>query len=272
MPRFQHNLRQFLIGVTPLVLLVGIAVLYQRFAVPEPSRPVATKRPVPVSYELPARDVPESVRARLHPWIAGFIGLTPAEATRRLHQRWEKIERPSLVSLRKTLSGFEVRAIVDGGDSGKIQAVRPGSDEGIIGNSFYLPGPMEEAELVSRLESVGLAANRSVFEFMTHFAGLAEDAQVAGSFLYRESPWPTFVDSWEGSIQGFDEWKNSVFIYIARNGCCVLVHRSGKVGWWIAQERRTVEAAANFDEFVEQFSKHRELEEPFDPYVSVYDR
>ena len=69
--------------------------------------------PVPTRYELPAREIPANVRGALHPWIAGYVRLTPAQATERLHKRWQSIARPSLLALRKVLGDFEVRAIVD---------------------------------------------------------------------------------------------------------------------------------------------------------------
>lgn len=218
------------------------------------------------SYELPASDMPKDVQASLHPWIAGFIGLSPAEATARLHERWASLQRPSLLALRDTLSEFEVRAIVDDGAGGMIYAVRPKSDENIVGNSFYLPAALTESELTKHLKQVGLADNAALKEFMHYFGGLAEDSIAAGNFVYRETPWPTFSDSWEGSIQGFEDWKSSLMIYHALNGCHVLVHPNGKVAWWMMQEHRVAECANDFDEFIMYFSKHRKLAWPFDPY------
>ena len=101
---------------------------------------------------------------------------------------------------------------------------------------------------------------------MTFFAGLAEDDSTAGNFLYRESPWPTFTDSWGGCIQGFAEWENALILYQARNGCELLVRPSGEVGWWMMQERYVADYALDFDEFVSKFSKYREVAWPFDPY------
>jgi len=220
----------------------------------------------PKSFALPATDIPDDVRKSLHPWIAGFMGLTPAEATKRLHERWATISRPSLLALRETLSKFEVRAIVDHEVGGMIYAVRPDSDDGIVGNSFYLPAPIDPDELASRLDSVSLSNDAAVREFMTYFAGLAEDTAIAGNFVYLDSPWPRFTDSWDGSIKGFDEWENSLMFYYARNGCHVLVHPSGKVAWWVMQEHLVEETAVDFDEFVIQFSEHRKIAWPYDPY------
>ena len=222
--------------------------------------------PEPASYALPATDIPDNVRAKLHPWIAGFIGLTPTEATSRLHERWSTIERPSLLKLRETLSEFEVHELVDSRYGGMIYAARPGADEDTVGNSFYLPAPIDSDDLRSRLKTISLSSDECLHEFLTYFAGLAEDSTTAGQFVYLESPWPTFTDSWDGSIEGFDEWEDSLMIYHARNGCHLLVRSDGKVAWWVMQEHLVGEQAQDFDEFVEQFSEHRKLAWPFDPY------
>jgi hypothetical protein len=220
----------------------------------------------PPTYDLPADDMPAEVRRLLHPWIEGFVGLSPQVATKRLHERWSAIARPSLLSLRRTLSEFEIRSIVVREPGGMIHAVRPGSDAGCVGNSFHLPAPLDHEELLSRATSVALAANDAFVEFMTHFGGLAEDAVFSGNFIYSEKPWPTFDDSWEGSIKGFDAWEDSLMFYFARNGCCLLVRPDGMVGWWFLQERRVALLASNIDEFVMQFNEHRKLAWPYDPY------
>jgi len=220
----------------------------------------------PASYPLPATDVPDDVRSELHPWVGGFIGMRPAEATKRLHEHWATIERPSLRALRETLGEFEVREIVQYPDGGRIYAVRPNTDEDDIGNSFYLPAPLDPDELDAHLKAVSLSQNDSVREFLTHFAGWAEDVRISGDFVYREASWPTFTDSWEDTIAGFDEWKDSLMIYNARNGCQVLVHPRGNVAWWMFQERRVADLAPDFDGFIRQFSEYRKLAWPYDPY------
>ena len=220
----------------------------------------------PKMFSLPATDIPDDVRETLHPWIAGFIGLTPTEATKRLHERWESIRRPSLLALRETLSEFEVRGIVNYEVGGVIYAVRPNADDENVGNSFYLPAPLDPDALESRLASVSLADNAALHEFMVYFAGLAEDTTTAGQIVYLDSPWPTFTDSWGGSIEGFGEWENSLMLYYARNGCHLLVNANGKVGWWVMQEHLVAQQAENFDEWINQFSEHRKLAWPYDPY------
>lgn len=219
----------------------------------------------PTSYPLPATDIPDSVRGSLDPSIAGFVGLTSEEGTKRLQQRWSTIDRPSLLSLRNTLGEFEVRSIVTG-NGGMIYAARPNADDGVVGNSFYLPAPLPPDQLRVRLKSFGLADDDAVHDFLTYFAGLAEDTDTAGSFIYDVDWWPSFSDSWDGSIEGFDEWKGALMIYHARNGCHVLVRRDGKVAWWVMQEAVVEELAEDFDDFSEQFSEHRKLAWPFDPY------
>jgi hypothetical protein len=219
----------------------------------------------PNEYSLPANDIPEWVRLRLHPWIAGFIGMSQEQANLRVAERWSTIERPSLQALRDTLSHFSVEAIIDCKDGGMIRAFRATDEKVIIGDFWYMPAPLGSEEIVSRLVPSHTQSNDSLREFLVYFGGLAEDTAVAGNFVYRD-PWPLFIDSWDGAIEGFDEWMGSLMLFHARNGCFVLVRNDGKVAWWIFQECRVEVIADNFDEFILQFAKHREASWPFDPY------
>ena len=207
--------------------------------------------PQPDSYPLPATDISDDVRAKLNPWVAGFIGLSPQQATARLQKRWESIESKPLLGLRSVLGEFEVREIVDYGDGGLIYAVRPNAEDQNVGNAFYLPAPIDAELLASRLNDSNLSDVDNLPEFMTHFGGLAEDTTTAGQFVHTENPWPTFTDSWDGSIEGFDEWKDSLMLYHARNGCILLVRSDGHVAWWVMQEAVVREIAQSFGEFIE---------------------
>jgi hypothetical protein len=198
--------------------------------------------------------------------VAGFIGLDPMEATKRLHERWAKITRPSLIGLRATLLEFEVRAVVEFRDGGLIYAERPNSDIDMIGNSFYIPAPIDANVLDTRLKSVSLSGNVAVRDFMMHFAGLAETTFLGGNVVYLDSPWPTFTDSLGFTVEGFDEWKGAPVVFAATNGCDLLVHPTGKVALWVMQEHLIGDVASTFDEFVLQFNEHRKLAWPFDPY------
>jgi hypothetical protein len=230
---------------------------------PEPDESMFPKDPV--EYPLDS-DVPAEVRSRLSPWIAGFIGLTSAQANERLQERWSPIKRPSLQALRETLSKFEVKAIVDHGDGGMIYAFRPGSNEEEIGDIFFLPAPLEPDEIRRRLKPSGLDENEALRDFLHYFGGLAEDTTTAGHFVYGDPPWPLFTDSGDGEIEGFEDWKNALMLYHARNGCFILVRPDGKVAWWVMQEGKIATEAENFDEFVMKFNEHRKISWPYDPY------
>ena len=147
-----------------------------------------------------------------------------------------------------------------------IRAFRPTTKEVGCGDFWYLPAPLDAEEITRKLVTCGLQTNDALREFLIYFSGLAEDTTTAGHFVYGSSPWPLFTDSWEGSIEGFDEWKDSLMLYHARNGCHVLVRRDGKVSWWVMQEHTVEPIAMNFDEFVLQFNEHRKISWPFDPY------
>ena len=220
----------------------------------------------PTSYALPATEIPDDVRDSLHPWVAGFIGMTPEQATARLHERWASIESDALISLREVLAEFEVRELVDFRGGGLIYAVRTGADINTVGNSFFLPGPMDAEQLNSHLAACNLTEVQDLTEFFDNFGGLAEDKAVAGEFVYFQNPWETFTDSWDGTIEGFDEWQGSLMLYYARNGCVLLVRPDGHVAWWVIQESVVREIAESFPEFIRQFAEHRKIAWPFDPY------
>ena len=211
-------------------------------------------------------DIPAEVRSKLHPWIAGFIGLSTAEANERLKERWATIERPSLIALRETLSKFDVKAIVDSKNGGMIFALRTGSKGEKIGEVFYLPAPLDPRDIQRWLEPSKLDGNDALCEFLFYFGGLAEDTTTAGHFVYSDPPWSMFTDSWEGEIEGFNEWENALMLYHARNGCHILVRPDGKVAWWVMQERVVNAVADDFDEFILKFNDHRKISWPFDPY------
>ncbi|WP_146400109.1 hypothetical protein [Pseudobythopirellula maris] len=150
-----------------------------------------------------------------------------------------------------------------------IKAIRPDADDEAVGNCFYLPAPLDSEVLNSRLSSVSLSENQALQEFMRHFAGLSEDTTVAGHFVYSESPWPVFDDRWIEPIddeEEFEEWKGSLMLFHARNGCHVLMHPSGRVAWWVMQEASIDAIAGSFEDFVSRFNDHRKLASPYDPY------
>jgi len=219
-----------------------------------------------ILHQLPATKLTVEQRAKMPPWIAGFVGLNSQEATQRLHDRWAPIQRPVLRDLRETLSKFEVQAVVEVGSQWFIFACRPNANVHITGNMYYLPAPIDAQKLETRLTSVGLEKNDALREFMTYFGGLEEYPTAGGCFVSGDEPWETFTDSWNGTIQGFEEWQNSLFLFQALNGCNVMVHRDGRVAWWLMQEHRVVQPWANFDAFVVDFNEHRKIAWPFDPY------
>lgn len=201
------------------VRLLVIFVLLLSACERPPAQTMTRKMPTePTASPLPAEDIPSDVRESLHPWISGFIGLSTAEATQRLHERWASINHPSLLELRKTLSDFEVRSVVDYGEGGLIYAVRRNAKDEYVGNTFYLPGPLDNAILDTQLNRASHSDIATLREFLQYFAGLAEDTTTAGDFVYLDLPWETFTDSWNGSIEGFEDWQDSLMLYTSRNG------------------------------------------------------
>ena len=135
---------------------------------------------------------------------------------------------------------------------------------------------MPREYILERLADIGFRGEKTVVEFFTHFGGLAENTVEAGSFRYSEDFWPLFGDEdtalrirgfgWPESIQSFQEWHGSLMWYHALNGCDLLLREDQAVGWWIMQEQRVVQVAANVEEFALQYAQHWKRSWPFDPY------
>jgi hypothetical protein len=221
-------------------------------------------------YPLPALDVPEEFRRRLHPWIAGFIGLSPEEANQRVVERWKDLRQPSFRKLATVLSEFRVSAITDAQDGGSIHAERPGPDGGYK-QSWYLPGPLPPDVLRQQLAARGLERDLGVSEFLHAFAGLAEAAGGgAGAFPYEGETWMTFG---EGILRFRDDetgqgahWTGALVLFYSANGCFVLVKQDRPVAWWVVQEGRIQPIAPTVEAFAEHFVDYKELNFPYDPY------
>ncbi|MCW1925555.1 hypothetical protein OKA05_23555 [Luteolibacter arcticus] len=222
-------------------------------------------------FPLPAEKLPDDVKAQLDPWVAGFVGLSREQAGQRLRDRWNRIERPSLLALRDTLLKFEVQGISKTHSGYAIEAYRPGSEDPGIGDYWYLSGPMDHAEISKRLAPFGLEGNEALRDFLYYFGGLGEDTETAGHFVSAARDWAVFENTPDSFIdlrttKGFDEWKGALMLFHARNGCHILVRRDGTVGWWVMQEATVTTEAVDFDGFIRMFNKHRQISWPFDPY------
>jgi len=226
------------------------------------------------SYPLPATDIPTELSDGLAPWIKGFVGLDHESAQERLRKRWKLIGRTGLRDLAKILENFEVNAIVDFEVGGVIAATRPGVDGGRIGDTWYLPAPLERDFWQGKLKAFGLDDHQVVLEFFEHFGGLAENTFEAGSFRYCEEEWSIFCPEcevfpgwhWPESVRGFPDRHHSLLFYQALNGSSLLLRSDGAVAWWIMQEQRVEQVAASFEQFLPIYAEHWTKRWPFDPY------
>ncbi len=247
--------------VKVLVGLMIAATLYRIWVGWDFNNPAETGH-----YSLIDDEIPDDVRARLHPWIAGFIGLSPEQAKARLEERWETIDRPSLRALSNVLLESKITYLVDSPEGGMICATRPDTYKSGNDDFWYLPAPPERSVIQEQLEPIGLADNKALGDFLYHFGDLAESHETSGYFMHSESPFPTFTDSWDGAIKDFDEWEGSLMLFHALNGCFILVRQDGSVGWWMMQEHRVKKEANDFDEFILEYSEYRKISWPCDPY------
>src|SRR5262249_20929263 len=63
-------------------------------------------------YLLPCHEMPEEVRATLHPWLRQMLGLRREEAQKIVEARWSAIEDELLVRVRQTVTDFLPKSVI----------------------------------------------------------------------------------------------------------------------------------------------------------------
>lgn len=206
-----------------------------------------------IEYILPSLAIPSEVRNAVQPWIQELIGLTPRDVRTKIEQQWAHIERPPLAPLKETLLRFEPFSITIHNNCGWLRIVAPGYDIERTGASFFLAPLLSRKYWQRRVKKLGLAEYELLLDFLANFAGIRANIPTEdGAFLYDER-WRIFNEAWMKKIHGFSDWKGALVIYGADNGDAVLLHQSGKVGWWVFDAKRTRIIARDFEGFLECF-------------------
>lgn len=221
-----------------------------------------------VEYILPADEMPAEVLGGLHPWIRQMHGKRSAEVKQMLVQRWSTIKNPALQELRDRLLEFQPTSIVVHKGQGWLHVKVPSAESG-IGDHWYLSAPNDEIDWLAKLQEVGMQDNQLLAEFLPHFSGLREDIpDMAGNFL-DASEWETFpLPGYElHQVKSAKDWQGSLLLFHARNGNSVLLHPSGRCGWWWFAEHEASESHPDLESFIRDFTRFsREYSWPFDGY------
>jgi hypothetical protein len=219
----------------------------------------------PPSYEypLPAQIEPSSL-AGLHPWLRHLAGLDPSEAHAALRARWDGLRDDALCGLRDTILECDTTSIVLTGPGAWLLCV---NDNG--GINLVAP-QMDKESVNARLAACGMESAPLLADFLENFSGLREDiAPGGGCFIYEEE-WQKPMVGWEKRIveqvTNYPRWRDALIVFNSRGGDALLVHSSGRVGWWPAGDMEMRDAYDDLAECLVDFARSRHIPWPFDPY------
>jgi hypothetical protein len=222
-----------------------------------------------VEYFLPVTEMPIDVQKELPPWLRQMVGKDVDEVKTIVVERWKGIQNPALQAMRDRLLEYQPDSIVVvEGEAYLSLRLEPGTETS-VGESWYVPAP-EDVKWEKRLEDAGVKDKAVVLEFLQNFAGLREDPVCSGLFFSKDK-WDTFP------LEGYDldeikrgrKWKGSLIVWSDRGGNGLLLHPSGRMGWWWFPDRMVVDGPQDFEEFARYFTEFsRKYSYPFGSHGS----
>ena len=215
----------------------------------------------PPSYEypLPAQIEPSNL-ATLHRWLREVAVLGPPDAHARLQARWNGIQDAALRRVRDHLLEYEVTSLVLTGPDAWLLCVRRSG-------GFNLVAPPVERSVVEEQQAqCGIRDNPLFTDLVEHFGGLREDFAPGGGYFMVPQEWRTVDEPWMAEVEGYSDWRGSLMVFSSRGGDTLLLHPSGKVGWWVADEVRMRDAYEDLGACLADFVRYRRVPWPFDPY------
>jgi hypothetical protein len=216
-------------------------------------------------YVLPVMGMSDDDRAALPTFFAEIAAEAPNRVHELLTARYTGIALPCNKLLMDRLLEFAPYSIIRFQKACYLRLCLPETDPNRAGNSFFLASPLTTTLAAKRLKEFGLADNAEFTEFLLFYAGLRESMPpLSGSFLYDEE-WQVAENIVMDGCENYDDWQNGVVIYGARNGDCVVLHRSGCVAWFMHEENRFDDPFSSFGEFLTFFVRHNvDAAYPFD--------
>lgn len=222
-----------------------------------------------LEYILPSEDIPLDILSREEHWLtqpmAGNVDLLKLMLT----TRWSAIKSASVIQFREHLLGWPPYSVVDTGEKTLLRLRKPNmtvEQEGTGDSSYLQPpisiGPSER----SQVEAHHIAETSAFAEFMCYFGGLWESYDCAGQFIRLGEEWNLFPEPVWDHIEGQEEWEGSIMFYRGINGDRLLLHRDGRVGWWVFAEHKVELQSENFDDFLVYYMKVRDIPWVLDSY------
>ena len=216
--------------------------------------------PATYEYPLPAQLDP-SILATLHPWVRRIACLSSADAHAELAARWKGLRDDALCRLRDHLLDGNVPSIALTRDRAWVICVQENGGFNVIS-----PPPDSDA-VKDRLARWQHDANPLLADFLEHFAGIREDFAPDGGVFLDDQEWEFIDQPWMfEKIEGCSDWKDSLIVFHSRGGDLLLLHPSGRVGWWVADEVRVRHAYDSFASAFVDFVRYHKVPWPFDSY------
>jgi hypothetical protein len=218
------------------------------------------RHPPTYEYPLPAQ-LDEPTLATLDPWIRQIAGLSPANAHAALAARWDGLRDDALCRLRDHLLEGDVPSIALAGDRAWVVCVRENG-------GFNLVAPPLDRHAIKTQQAAWKGdENPLLADLLEHFGGLREDFAPGGGCFIDQERWEFVDQPWMfEKVKGCSDWKDSLFLFSSRGGDGLLLHPSGKVGWWVADEVQVRDAYNGLASCVVDFIRYRQVPWPFDPY------
>jgi hypothetical protein len=214
----------------------------------------------PSSYEYPLpTQLERSSLSTLHPWIARAATLIPADAHNNLEARWKGLHSDALCKVRDYLLKCEVTSVVLAGSRAWLLCVH---DNG--GFNLVAP-PLDRNSIKKQLSQWHVNDYPLLTEFLARFGGLREDFAPGGGCFISDREWECVNEPWMEQVKGYSYWRDSLIIFSSRGGDKLLLHRSGQVGWWVADEMRMRAGYENLETCLADFVRYRETPWPFEP-------
>jgi hypothetical protein len=216
--------------------------------------------PPTYEYPLPAQlDAP--TLATLDPWIRQIARLNPADARAALAARWDGLRDDVLCRLRDHLLEGDVPSVALTGDRAWVVCMRENG-------GFNLVAPPLDRDAINRQQGAWKGdENPLLTDFLEHFGGLREDFAPGGGYFIDAEGWEFVNEPWMfEKVKGGSDWKDSLIVFHSRGGDLLLLHPSGKVGWWVADEVQVRDTYEDLASCVIEFVRYQDVPWPFNPY------
>jgi hypothetical protein len=210
-------------------------------------------------YSLPV-ELPPTILASLDPWIRKVACLAPGDVLDRLQVRWSTLRNEALCQLRDYLLESDITSLVLQDSCAWLLSVNESG-------GFTLIGPPTDLNRIhAQLPPWRLDHHSPLAEFVSNFGGLREDFAPGGGWFIDDHNWEGVNQSWMKDIEGFSDWEGSLILFTSRGGDLLLMHHTGRIGWWVSDEVRMKDAYDDFDSAIIDFVRYQKAAWPFDPY------